>query len=424
MFDLKNSTRSAPGSGLHEPFLSRAAEADVQETGSNGLGAFLAMRLIDQFAVEAPRLAASAVAYQISATLEFLRDLHPPNQEVTNLREIVRVAQVAHETDSRRMLFAPLLAFAFWLEEELRLEEALDVLDTAARISDGREEEDEVRLLLQRARVLRLVGRFENAREDYTEAGRVAVQLADSHSVLLSRIGCAVVSWKLGNLPKAERTLREVIDDSRHLSDKDAEARGLHDLAGVLYASGRTKEAIPPAFRAFQLYERPLHRSRALSDTGLLLKELGLYAAATRAFSVVLTGDLSREVRVRNLIQLLDLSALVSDRFSFERWRREIAAHSASLPVEDQVDYELKLGTGLYRFGHRVQGERRIQEAIALAERHRLGQRLFKAEELLSNIRGHHADESTSATPSQNSVEREPQLQETLDSLFALEASC
>ena len=410
---------------MHEPFLTRAAEIDVRDTSSNGLGAFLAMRLIDQFSVEAAsQTADAAVSYQISATLEFLRDLQPPDSEVTSLKEIVRVAQVAHETGNRRILFAPLLAFAFWLEEELRLEEALDVLDTAARLSDGRDDDDEVRLLLQRARVLRLIGKFESARDDYAEAGRAAIKLTDSHSVLLSRIGSGVVSWKLGNLPKAERTLRDVVDDARHVSDKDAEARALHDLAGVLYASGRTKEAIPPAFRAYQLYGRPLHRARALSDTGLLLKELGLYSAATRAFSIVLTGDLSREVRMRNLIQLLDLSALVADRLSFERWRREIADHCGSLPAEDQVDYEMKLGAGLFRFGHRAQGERRIQKAIALAERHRLGQRLFKAEELLSDIREHCAEEPATAVQHQDSFEEEPQLRNTLDSLFAIETSC
>jgi hypothetical protein len=196
---------------LHEAFLERAAHAGVSESDRSGLGAFLTLRLVDQFAADALGGDPEAIAYQITATREFLHDIYPITPEVTNLREIVRVAEAAQQLLDQRMLFAPLLAFAFMLEEELRLEEALDVLETAGRLSDGRDGEEELATGLQLARVLRLSGQFGEARDAYAAAGRIAVRMADTHSALLSRIGRGIVLQKLGNLPESERTLREVV---------------------------------------------------------------------------------------------------------------------------------------------------------------------------------------------------------------------
>jgi tetratricopeptide (TPR) repeat protein len=321
------------------------------------------------------------------------------------------------------MLIPPLLAFAFWLEEGLRLDEGLDVLDTALRLNDGRECEEEVATHLQRARVLRLCGRFEDAKVSYSEAGRLATEVGDTHSVLLSRIGRAIVLQRLGNLPEAERVLREIVDDARLVHDRDAEARALHDLSATLYAAGRVKEAIPAVFRAYELYERPLHRARALSDTGTLLKELGLYVAAKTALSLVLSHELSREVRARAVLELLELSTVVGDRMSFERWRRDLADTREHLPVDDLVDYEMKLGAGLARFGNSTQGEKHAERAIAIAEKHRLGERLFRAEELLTQLRGRRTDDAAPAATAEEPVVRDPELQSTLDGLHTLAES-
>jgi tetratricopeptide (TPR) repeat protein len=378
---------------------------------------------VDQFAADALGGDPEAIAYQITATREFLHDIYPITPEVTNLREIVRVAEAAQQLLDQRMLFAPLLAFAFMLEEELRLEEALDVLETAGRLSDGRDGEEELATGLQLARVLRLSGQFGEARDAYAAAGRIAVRMADTHSALLSRIGRGIVLQKLGNLPESERTLREVVADARLVGDRDIEARALQDLAGTLRLSGRTQQAIPLAFRAFQLFEAPLHRLRALSDTGLLLKELGLHQAAKHAFSVVMSGQLSREVRLRAIAELVELGAMTGDRVTFERWRRELSGSYDDLPPEDQVDYELKVGTGLATFGHRSQAEKHLQRAIDLAEQHRLNERLFTAESMLKELCECRDHEKEDAAPDDDEISVEPQLQSTLASLVTLESA-
>jgi len=376
-----------------------------------------------QFAADALGGDPEAIAYQITATREFLRDLYPVTPEVSNLREVVRVAEAAQQQLDGRMLFAPLLGFAFMLEEELRLEEALDVLETAGRLSDGRDGEEELATGLQLARVLRLSGRFGEARDAYAAAGRMAVRMADTHSALLSRIGRGIVLQKLGNLPESERTLREVVADARLVGDRDIEARALQDLAATLHLSGRTQQAVPLAFRAFQLFEAPLHRLRALSDTGLLLKELGLYQAAKHAFSVVMSGQLSKEVRLRAIAELVELGAMTGDRVTFERWRRELSASYDDLPPEDRVDYELKVGTGLASFGHQAQAEQHLQRALDLAEQHRLGERLFTAEALLRELRECRDHQEGAAAPADDEISIEPQLQSTLDSLVTLSAA-
>jgi hypothetical protein len=65
--------------GLHEPFLERAADKDSKDSGSNGLAAFLTMRLVDQFAADREDVSREAVRYQIAATRKFLDDLYPRN---------------------------------------------------------------------------------------------------------------------------------------------------------------------------------------------------------------------------------------------------------------------------------------------------------------------------------------------------------
>ena len=112
-----------------------------------------------------------------------------------------------------------------------------------------------------------------------------------------------------------------------------------------------------------------------------------MYQAAKHAFSVVMSGQLSREVRLRTIAELVELGAMTGDRVTFERWRRELSGSYDDLPPEDQVDYELKVGTGLASFGHNGPAERHLQRAIDLAEQHRLGERLFTAEAVLKELR-------------------------------------
>ena len=409
-------------SSLHEPFLERAADTEAQEAGNSGLGAFLTLRLIDQFSADREKIHREATAYQTTATGEFLNDIYPQTPEVTHLRELVRVAGTALDTNDRRLLLPPMMAFAFWLEQELRLAEALDVLNTALRLSDGRDGEEEVAAYLQYARVLRMQGDFEDARESYAHSGDIAARIGDEHSVLLSQIGHGVVLQKVGNLPESERVLREVIKQAQRVGNRDAEARAHHDLGVTLYFAGKAEQAIPLTYRAHELHESPVRRARALSDTGIFLKEIGCYRAARNAFDVVLSGNPPPEVRAHTVLELLELSALVTDRVSFERWRQELTQQRSALTAEQLVDLEAKLGTGLAHFGRQALGEKHLREALRIAEEHGMGERIFHAEQRLQELRERRTDSADDAAIPSDQLGGEPSVTDTIARLEALAA--
>ena len=156
-------TLAAPdGLRLHEPFLERAAQ-DGDGGHAQALGAFLVMRVVDQFAGGRSTMGDESLGYQISAAAQFIEDLRPQNPELSHLREILRIADAARSSQNRRMLWPTLLAFAYLLEQELRLAEALDVLDTTLALRDRDEHDEAVAAYLQRGRVLRRSTRLEEA---------------------------------------------------------------------------------------------------------------------------------------------------------------------------------------------------------------------------------------------------------------------
>lgn len=405
-----------PGT-FHAPFLARAANTSDERVTSRALGALLTMRLIDhigRFGSQGASL--ESVQYNVTATAEFVAQLLPRTAEVNHLGEITRVAAGALPGGAIRILWPPMLAFAYWLEQEVRLEEALDVLDTVRRLSDGRAAEEEVATLLQRARVLRRLGRFDEATDGYAAAGALALEMADRRSELLSRIGRAIVLQKVGNLPESEELLRVVLKDAQSLADRDAEARASHDLAVALVLRDRPVEAAPYAFRAYELYEQPGPRARALSDTGWILKELGHYAAARDALLIVVESAPPTDILLRAELELLDLSAATQDQLSFERWRRELHRDHELMPSDMRLDFEIKLGRGLAAFGRASEAEDALQRAVALAERHGLGEGLFRAECALTELREHRTRPSDASMPPPAATPS-PELQQTIDSV-------
>lgn len=376
-----------PGN-LHEAFLNRAGEAEHDpRAGSYALGAFLTMRLADQFGhgVEPPQ---DAVRYQVDATRDFLRSLAPQTVETVQLLEITRAADTAHTTGEARRLWTPLLTFAAWLEEAIRLSEALDVLETALRLSDGRDGPEEIAASLQRARVYRKAGRFREATAAYTLAGERAERAGDRHAARLSRIGRGIVMQKTGELPASETLLREVLAEARADSDVNAEARACQDLACVMILMNRPAAAVPMAFRAYEAYEDIGARLRALSDVGMAFKMLGNLVAARDAFEIVIEGHESDDVKVNAILELIEVAARAGDRMAFERFRRELSERETTIAPDQRVDLAIKVGTGYAVFGQTVRAATALREAVSEAEAYGLNTYLSVAERLLDHVEG------------------------------------
>jgi len=409
-------TGTGTSATLHEPFLERAAAGE--ESGGGGghaLGAFLTMRLVDQFAADGHTTFSDALAYQIASTRDYITNLHPQTVELGHLQEVARVSDHAQTRDDRRLLWPPMLAFAYWLEQEHRLAESLDVIETAFRLSDGRDAEEEIAGHLQLARVCRKLSRYPAATASYREASEMARRRGDIHSELLGRIGQGIVLQKLGNLPQSEHMLRAVIRDAFAHGDPDAEARARHDLSNALMLMGRPRGAVPEAYRAFELYGTEQQRLRALGDLGMAFKMLQNYTAAEDAFSVVIASPAcTTDVRINTMLELLDVASAIGDRVGFERCRRELDGLREVMRPDAHVDLRIKLGSGLAAFGLRERGKVLLQEAVQLAEAHQLNAYLFQAEQLMNDFAATASEAKLSAESEAETGTQEREEAETL----------
>jgi hypothetical protein len=216
--------------------------------------------------------------------------------------------------------------------------------------------------------------------------------------------------------------LRGVLREALATGDRNAEARACHDLAGTLHHMNRGNEGAPLAFRAYQLYEQPVQRIRALSDTGQILKERGFLDPARTAFLAVIEREPPPEIRLRTVVELVDLAALMDDRISFERWRNEILNEYERLPPDERVDFQLKVGSGYARFNRMAEAEDHLRRAIALAEEHALPEWLFRAEAVLKNVLANRIHEHVDAIPvtEANTI---PELRATIEGLAQLDVS-
>src|SRR2546430_601850 len=226
---------SAPGlySLPHAVFLRRLAGATRGTSLDARLGraAFVALRLIDLLAPDQPALPRDAFHYQHAATERACRRLPADRPETSHLIGVVQSSADAYQTGDVGLLFPALFAYAHYLEDEMCLEEALDVLETLERVGGGRyRAEDQVAARLRVARVLRKVSRFDEAERAYEEAGTLAAGIEDTHSRLISRIGHAQAIKGRGDLLEAERLLREALADAQAFGDRNTEALGHQGL--------------------------------------------------------------------------------------------------------------------------------------------------------------------------------------------------
>src|SRR4029077_13394302 len=291
----------------HAVFLRRMAGGGQPSAVEPRLGraAFVALRLVDLLAAEHATLHPDAFRYQYVATLRCCRDLPPNLTETSHLVGLVRGTGDAFEQGSPGLVFPALFAYAHYLEDEMRLEEALDVLDTLLQVGGARLPPAEaVGARLRRARVYRKLNEFDAAEESYAQGGALAATIGDTHSELLSRIGHADSLRGRGNLFDAENALRDILCDAERLRDRDAQARAHQVIAVVLSTRGQPAEAIPHEWRAFQLYDDDLSRSRTLADLGVMLSIVGDIEGAERALSEVLRRG-SPEAVNNALIELM-----------------------------------------------------------------------------------------------------------------------
>src|SRR2546426_184075 len=202
----------------HAVFLHRLAGESPSSALEPQLGraAFVALRLVDLLGPEYPTLHPDAFRYQHVATARCCRDLPPGATEGSHLVGLVQGTHDAFQQGSVGLVLPALFAYAHYLEDEMRLEEALDVLDTLLRVGGANlAPADAVGARLRRARVYRKLNEFDAAEESYAESGALAATIGDTHSELLSRIGRAyvVTARALGEILRRGAT-HDVLDNA------------------------------------------------------------------------------------------------------------------------------------------------------------------------------------------------------------------
>ncbi len=372
----------------HAIFLQRVSgpQGAVSLEARLGQGAFLALRLVDLLAADRQPVSDEAFHYQWMATDRFCRELQAAATEGAHVHGIAESAADSHRLGDVRLMAPALFAYAHFLENELSLEEAVDVLTTLLVVVGSRlSATDAVAARLRFARVHRKLNRFDEAEAAYSEAGELATTAGDRYSALLSRIGIANSILGRGNLAEAKRRLEEVLADANAAGEQDAEARAEHGVAAALHQMGQAPQAIPHAWRAYELYEDDDSRVRGLNDVGIMLLSIGNHADAERALTEVVRRG-APEVATNAMIELMHCASFRRDRVGFARWRERCTARLDDMPPNILTDFYLKQGIGQARFGHFQKAEELMRRALETAAAHQLHEFEFRIERIVGGL--------------------------------------
>jgi len=383
-----NDLAPAPFGGLaHGVFLARVADQPaVSPAARLGQGAFLALRLVDLLRSDAAPVTPDVFRYQHAATERYCQELDAGAPEAAHLVGLVHSAMDAHRAGRVALVGPALFAYAHFLEDEGQYEEALDVLETMLLVGAGKlGERDLIAGLLRNARVLRKLGRFDEAEATYGAAGARADTAGDRYSQLLSRIGRTNIAVTRGNLAAAQTSYEAILADAELAGEQDAQARAEHGLGVTHEIRGRRDTAVSHFWNAYQLYDDEPSKLRALHDLGLTLRALGEYDAAQRAFRRVLEGE-TPDGLSNPMIELMYLASAQGDRVGFERWRDRAATLEPKMTPNSRVDYYLKCGIGLARFGNITRAKDLLTGARSLAAEHGLHEFEFRIERIQAGL--------------------------------------
>ena len=373
----------------HAPFLERAkAEHQRQRDVSArlALGAYLVSRLVDRLLTRGEDVEAQeGLLWQLDAVRRHLRELPTDSPESAHLHGVTDAVIVGSQPFAGLRL--SLMAYAYFLEHEGRLEEALEVLSLAVRTHGGEvPPTDFAAAALFSGRLNRLLARWTEATNAYLAAESAAEREGDRVLVLRARLGRGSVLRGQGNLPLARVTVDGVIEAARAVGLRDVQALALTDLGAVYWLEGRRVEMVQANYEAFRLTEDALQRMRILGDIGLGLKEVGAIEAARLAFEIVVGAHTSFLVRTNAILELMELESGAGDRMAFERRRAEAERVRDRMPPSMLVDLHYKAGVGLARFGQVSRGRQLLLTALELSETHHLNAWYFRLEQVLANL--------------------------------------
>jgi tetratricopeptide (TPR) repeat protein len=388
--DLFSPDDLAVDSTSFAPFLNRARterERGRDAAARTALGAYLAARLVDRrLVVGESSDEVEGFSWQLESTRRFLQDLSATETEVSHLLGLTEAVS-SDQLHRDAVLRMSLVAYAYFLEHEGRLEEALEVLALSARTyRDPMPVMDLATTSLFVARLNRMLARWDRANQAYSKAETAGLEAQDLSTVMLARIGLANVNRGRGNLPQARAALENVARECDSLELTEVRGRAFSDLSVVLERQGLIQEAISTRYNALRCLRDEVQRTRVLGDLGITLRAIGAYDVARQSFEMVLAADTSFILRVNACLELMDLESAVGNRLAFERYRQESRVSEDRMPPSMAIDYRYKVGLGFARFGKDTKARAVLREALALAEANQLNEWYFRVDRVLRGL--------------------------------------
>ncbi|MGH7499335.1 MAG: hypothetical protein ACREL3_10845 [Gemmatimonadales bacterium] len=372
------------GAFLDRACLERARERDL--TARLALGGYVVCRLVgSMFTRDGSAESEEAFTWQLDAVRRHLRSLPGDTPEAAHLSGIVQeVSSIPEPTAGLRL---SLTAYAYFLEHEGRLEEALEVLGIATRThGHSIPPADFAAVSLFAARLNRLLARWGVATNCYLAAEKAAQKAGDRMMQLRARLGGGAVARGMGNLPMARAIGEEVALAASEAKLPEMQALAYTDLGAVYSVEGKKVECVQANYQAFQLTEDPLQRMRILGEIGVGLVELGVYDIARVAFEIVLVSKTSFLVRTNAMLELMEMESSVGNRMAFERRRVEAEGLVERMPPSMLADFHFKAGVGLARFGQLGRARTLLKAGMGLSETHRLNAWYFRFDRMLAEI--------------------------------------
>ena len=369
----------------HSPFLERAAREQDESRVALALAAYAISRLVHRCIAGSSQPAAVELGQELESMQAHLRELPQDGPEAAHLSQILAV--IHRDLTAAPGLGRELLGYAAFLEQQGRLEEALEAAALAAR-AYGPEiaPSDFAECALTAGRLNRLLARWEAAVTCYQAAELTGHAEGDAVAALRGRLGRGAVARGRGNLPAARAIAEAVREDARSLNIPQVQTIACADLAAACSELGQPVEALEADYEAFRLAQNPADRMRTLGNVGTDLVQLGWLDAARTAFTIVLRSDTMATVRLNALIELMALESGAGEGAAFEEHYRAAEACRDQMAPSMVVDYLFKAASGRKRFGQPAAARATLTEAQTIAEAHGLHAWAFRIDRALRDL--------------------------------------
>ena len=367
----------------HLPFFDRLTRTDESSSEWRATSAGLVMlRLVDAWIEEGPDMVRGG--WSARAAREAIESVDPGTPARAILGGIVDVLVETRSVDPR-VITPRLLAYGQSLALDADYDLAADVFETVTAHARPLEEPDLViDAYIQLGAVRRTLGDLDAAAAAYAAAGELAAEAADTLGLLRVELAGAKLAVDRGNLPEAERMLDGTIAAANRSGHHELASLARHQRSAVFFQRKEYERAIRDAFEALGGLQSTNARDRALADVAAAFAELGCRSVARDAHLILAATAQEQHVRWTALINLMEIAALDGREPVFEQYRRELS--TANLPAALSAWYQLYAGQGLRAFGRIDAARRALRQAVEIAERHRLNQAAFQAEETLASL--------------------------------------